>query len=585
MSRLYFLFFIFSLSLTHSQNKRNIRYSPLVKDSFFLRSVPQSRKNKIEKIELLYSDVYGVEKDKYNGNPFFRGNATFSHKGSLLTADVVVLYSKENFVKAYGGVMLKNSDGSVITSQEMEYDGNTERGIARKNVRLRDNQQTIETEALYYDRWASRAYFDSGGIIWAEDKKMTTRSAVYHLAEKIIDFSGDVRIESPDYSLKGTNLRQNQNTNVAFFWGPTTIVNKKNPTNTLYTEEGTFDDNAQEAYLNFNSIIRYRNKTLRGDRMYYNQLTGYGTAKGNVRLEDPEEKRYVMGGYGEIFEKKDSTVITEKPYAVKIFAKDSVYFSAQKFIAFQRIDSTDKEKKKTFLRAYKKARLYKSDMQARADSLSFNETDGTVQLEGKPILWNYDRQVSGDSVRIFLNAEKERIDSLYVLGHAFAISKSDSLNLKDEFDQVKGKQMRVYYRDNQIRAAKVIGNAEAIIYADEKRGKRQNKERIGVNISSCGIIEAEFVERKVEVISCNIGAKSTLYPMSKISKNQRFFSDFNWNTKDRPKKWRDIFLDSPNYEEKVYESDNLLYEKAQEKLERERKKRESQLPKRAKRRE
>ena len=40
--------------------------------------------------------------------------------------------SKENFVKAIGNVVLVTSDGNRITAEEMEYDGETQRGIARK---------------------------------------------------------------------------------------------------------------------------------------------------------------------------------------------------------------------------------------------------------------------------------------------------------------------------------------------------------------------------------------------------------------------------------------------------------------------
>ena len=59
-------------------------------------------------------------------------------------ADEVILYQEENFVKAFGNVKLQNADGSIITADEMEYDGNTERGIARKNVVLTDPKQTIK---------------------------------------------------------------------------------------------------------------------------------------------------------------------------------------------------------------------------------------------------------------------------------------------------------------------------------------------------------------------------------------------------------------------------------------------------------
>ena len=68
--------------------------------------------------------------------------------------------------------------------------------------------------------------------------------------------------------------------------------------------------------------------------------------------------------------------------------------------------------------------------------------------------------------------------------------------------------------------------------------------------------------------------------MSLISKEQRFFPDFNWNTKDRLRKWQDIFLDTPNYEEIKYTSDNQLYDTAQKVINDEKAKEEAKKPKR-----
>ena len=68
--------------------------------------------------------------------------------------------------------------------------------------------------------------------------------------------------------------------------------------------------------------------------------------------------------------------------------------------------------------------------------------------------------------------------------------------------------------------------------------------------------------------------------MSMISREQRFFSDFNWNTKDRLMKWQDIFLDSPNYEEVKYVSDNPLYDAAQAEKEKAQAAEEAKKPKR-----
>ena len=548
-----------------------------MKDSFFnqTKAAPQG-----EKVKLIHSDTFGIVKGKYDDNPFFAGNVQFLHQGSTLTADEVIFYREQNFVKAIGNVKLQNADGSVITSGEMEYDGNTQKGIARKNVVLTDPGQTIKTEILYYDRVSNNAYFNTGGTIAKDGNVMYTKSANYDLNSRIIDFTGNVKIDNAEYTVEGVNIVQNQNTNTATFNGPTTITNKKNPSNLIYTEKGNYNMNSKEVYLKKNSRIHYNDKILTGDDLYFNQITGFGTGKGNVTLRDPKEKRYMKGGYGEIYEKKDSAMMTDKPYAVKILEKDSMYFSAEKLLAYQKIDSTNPLKKKSFLRAYKKARMFKTNIQLRTDSLSFNETDGIMHLNGNPIAWSDEKQVTGNKIEAYFDTEKEYIDSLRVIGNAFAISKADSLNKKDEFNQVKGKLMIVYYKENQINLAKVIGNAQAITYADDTNEKTKEVERIGVALSTCGTIEALFEDRRVQIISCNVGANTDIYPMSKISREKRFFTDYNWNTKDRLRKWQDIFLDSPGYEEVVYESDDSLYDAVQKSIDEAKAKEEAKNPKR-----
>jgi len=534
----------------------------LVKDDFFKKPTSQTEPSK--KVINKHSDTFGVSKDKYDGNKVFSGSVVFEHQGSVLSADEVIWYEKENFLKAIGNVVLTTADGNRITAAEMEYDGNTQRGIARKNVVLTDPKQTIKTETLYYDKIPNTAYFNTGGTIYSNDGSvMYTKSATYYLNSKMIDFIGRSNIETDKYTIVSDNIKTNQNTGVSDFTGPTTIRSKENYANYVYTELGTHNSKTGESFLNKNSRIHNNGKILTGDKLYFNRNTGFGKGTGNVTLDDPQQKRFIKGGYGEIYEKKDSAMVTDKPYAVKILSKDSAYFSAEKFITFQRPDSANALKKKSYLRAYRKVRIFKTNMQGRGDSLSFNETDGEMHLMRKPILWMGVKQVTGDEIRVYSNPEKEITDSIRVLGNAFAISKADSLNLKDEFNQIKSKNMIVYLNNNAIDSAKAVGNAQAITYADDEDKKTKQIKRIGVMLSTCGEITAEFLERRLEIVSCNIGANNDTYPMSQISKEERFFKDFNWNTKDRPQKWSDIFLDTPNYPEIVYESDNTLFNLAE----------------------
>lgn len=577
MKKILFALLILISTIGFSQIDKINPKEPLVKDPYFKKEtiIPVATG---EKVRHIHSELFQRKPDMYGGNPFFTGNVQFEHQGATLTADTVIWYEKENFAKAIGNVILVTPDGNRITSNEMEYDGDTQRGIARGNVVLTDPKQTITTDVLYYDRIKNLAYFNSGGTINDGRNTMWTQTATYNINSKTNEFTGNYTIDNDKYRVEGKNIKQYQNTNIAEFFGPTTITNKEKPSNYVYTESGRYLMNEKQVYLNKNSRIYYNGKILKGDKMFYNQLTGFGKAEGKVRLDDPKEKRYIVGGYGEIYEKIDSAMITKNPYAVKIFKNDTAFIAAEKFLSYQKADSA--KKKKSFLRGFKKVRMYMAKAQGRADSLSFNETDGILHLNVKPLFWSGEKQISGDKIEAYFNTAEENIDSLKVIGNAFAISKADSLNMKDEFNQVKGNLMTVFYQNNEIKIAKVTGNAQAITYADSEDAKTKKLDRLGVTLSTCGQIEALFEERKIQVISCNIGANIDTYPMSMIPNEKRFFPDFNWNTKDRPRKWEDIFLDTPNYEEIKYETDDILFKKAEEIRKKEEEKRKPKTIKR-----
>lgn len=572
---LFLLLFISTLSF--AQDKTPVKRDPYLQNPVQPKQV-QVRPE--DKVKIIHADEIKKSPEKYDGNQYFTGNVQIEHQGSILTADEVVLYNEENFVKAIGNTRLQNTDGSVITAGEMEYDANTQKGVARKNVVLTDPKQTIKTDILYYDRLANQAYFNTGGTISDGQNVTYAKVGTYFLNTRVVDLTGNVKIETPQYTIEGPNIKQNQNTKIADFLGPTTITSKTNPRNRIYTEKGTYKMDSKEAFLTKNSRIFYNEKILTGDDMYYNQISGFGKATGNVTLDDPKEKRYIKGGYGEIFEKKDSAMMTKNPYAVKAMEKDSIYFAAEKIISYQRPDTLDIKVKKSFIRAYKKARVYKSNAQGRADSIAFNETDGIMHMYTNPILWSGEKQVTGDKVEAYFNTKTEDIDSLKVIGNAFAISKVDSLTLKDEFNQVKGKFMTVYYEKNAIKEARVVGNAQSIVYVDDTDQETKKPERIGITLSTCGIIGALFEERALQIISCSIGAASDTYPMSMIEPSKRKFPDFNWNTKDRIRKWQDILVDSPNNEEIQYTADSELFDQAQKAIDDEKAKEEAKKPKR-----
>src|SRR5690606_28466807 len=132
-----------------------------------------------------------------------------------------------------------------------------------------------------------------------------------------------------------------------------------------------------------------------------------------------------------------------------------------------------------------------------------------------------------------------------VFNNAFAIAKSDSLTEKD-FNQGKGKFMTGFFLDNKLNLVEVHENAQSVTYVDDEDEETKQKERIGINLSDCGIIEAQINGNDVDVLSCRIQAASKLYPESKLPESSRYLKNFKWRGDEKMKRWQDIFVDPPD---------------------------------------
>lgn len=522
-----------------------------------------------KKIMIISSQLIEKNPKLFKSNTFLAGNVQLEHDKAQIFADTILINEVENIVQARSNVRMLMNDGSTLTCGNAEYNGNTKKAVARKNVVLVSKEATINTEELFYDRNTNQAYFNNGGTIITPDQKIETKELIYDknsnqayfsnwgtitdlntgdvtvsksgryfITDKRVEFDSSLKMNTKDYIIDSQKMILNNAENRADFFGSTTIRDVKNPNNYVYTENGYQFLKKKESFLKKNSRIHFDGKILKGDDMYYNEITGFGKAKGNVQLDDPKEKRILKGEYGEIFRLKDSAMITGNPYGIKAFKKDSLYFAADTLIALQKGKAKQKNK---IIRGYRNVKVFKTDLQGKCDSLVFYEEKGKMEFYKDPIFWSDKHQISSDTVFAYMNSKTEKIDSIDFIRNAFAVSKVDSLNEK-EFNQTKGKYITAYLEEDKIKKVLVKSNAQSISYIDEEDKSKKKKDRIGINRSDCGIIIAEFENSDIDIISCKINGDSKLYPENKLPDNARFLSDFKWRNSERLKKWKDIFI-------------------------------------------
>ena len=550
-----------------NRNKTGLKVAFLL-SCFMTLSVFAQQKPKKEKVVLKHADLTERNPKLFEGNEFLSGNVVIEYKGDVISADSAVLYRDKNLAVVWSNARLVSKD-KTITAHKMEYDGNTTIAKAFKDVVLTDPSsritadymdynrtteiatgigkvevktptQQISSEKMIYERLTGNIIVnDNYKTIGSDGTLVEGKNVVYNVKDKSATFGSEVFITNKDYTIYSRKMTTNDITGITTFRDYSKITRRNDPTQYIITSDGDFNKKTGEAWLRGNSKVYYQNKTLTAKKLYFNDKTGFGKGEGDVFLDDPLEKRFLKGDYGEVFKHLDSAFVTKNAYAVKAFEKDSLYISADTLLAVKRhdIDST------SFVKAFHKARFYKSNANGKADSLIYNQTKGLMQFYKDPILFSGDNQVTGDFIEAYTNAKTEKIDSMKVFNNAFVIAKVDSL-VENEYHQIKGKYLTVLFQDDKIDFINVEENAVALTYMDDTDQKTKVKERYGVNISYCGIIEVDVVGKDVELVACRIKSDGKMYPLSKFPEEMRYLPDFKWRISERLNKWRDIFIES-----------------------------------------
>ena len=125
--------------------------------------------------------------------------------------------------------------------------------------------------------------------------------------------------------------------------------------------------------------------------------------------------------------------VTKRAVAINLVDNDSVYIHGKKLMITGKPDNR-------IIRAFNNVRFYKTDMSGKCDSIHSNQKTGLTQMIGKPILWNFENQMTGDVMHLIGNNTTEKLDSLKVLNNAFIISKD---TVGPGFNQVKGQPFLV----------------------------------------------------------------------------------------------------------------------------------------------
>ncbi len=483
-------------------------------------------------INIVYGANFTKDEEKFPGASLFSKDnrqVQFEHEGANLWCDIAVFYQKENRLKAIGNIRLEQGDSIRLTSGRIDFDGDKRLAKAYERVVLNNEEMTLRTDTLYWDRANQESYYNSGGTVVDSANTLTSEVGRYFFEPKKYQFLDSVKIRNPEYTIESKHLDYYTNSRNAYMYGPSTITGQ---TYKIYCERGFYDTTIESGYGIKNTRIDYSNRIIEGDSVYFDKATEFASATNNIKVTDTVNQGVIRAHYAEVFKAKDSVFATKRAVSVSLIEQDSLYVHGDTLMITGNPDDR-------ILRAFRNAKFFKTDLSGKCDSIHYEEKTGITQLITEPVLWNLENQMTGDSIHLINNLETQKLDSLKVLNNAFIIS-LDSVS-KTGYNQAKGKDLFGRFIDNELKIVDLVKNTEVIYYM-----YNDDNELIGINKTICSAIQMTLDQSDIEEITFFTNPDGDIFPEKDLPLNSRKLKGFIWRGDERILTKDDIFDEDDN---------------------------------------
>lgn len=181
------------------------------------------------------------------------------------------------------------------------------------------------------------------------------------------------------------------------------------------------------------------------------------------------------------------------------------------------------------IKAFHNVRVFKSNLQAKSDSLYFAAADSTLRWYQQPMIWSDQTQQTGDT--IYVQFKQKKINTIQVLQNAFIVNAEPDTT---KFNQIKGKIITGFFNNGEMKNLFVDGNAESIYYTKDSKDAYNN-----LNQTVSARIKVIFEDKELSRIKTVKQVEGTFTPIDKLP-NESLLTGFIWKPELRPKSKEDI---------------------------------------------
>ena len=176
-------------------------------------------------------------------------------------------------------------------------------------------------------------------------------------------------------------------------------------------------------------------------------------------------------------------------------------------------------------KAYPRARFFNTEIQGVADTLEIYENDSLMFMKRKPVVWNENRQVSGEEIILHFN--DTTVDHALLPKSGFMAEHVD----EDFYNQLAGKKMEAWFEDSYLKRLFVDGNVQVIMLPQENDSS-YNK----LVDAESSYMDVELLNKQIDRIKMWPEVTGNATPLFLVKKAQKYLPGFRWLDAIRPKR-------------------------------------------------
>lgn len=513
------------------------------------------------------------------------GPAQFLHNNTLIICDTAIWDLKQNVVDAIGNVKIIQGK-TILSGDKVHYLADSSLAQVRGSlVELLDKDSNrLRTNYLDYNTKDSIAYFYNGGSMMDKSGKVIESFyGYYHSKIERFKFLQKVEMTTDSMVLKSDSLAYWSAVNRVDFLGSTYAWQEDG---FLSAMSGWYDRDKEHYNFERSAYLLNKENEVWAERILYMNDSSRAELFNNVQILDTAQSMIIFSDYAKYRGEPVYAELYKNPsiayYSIEDGVKDTLFFAADtikyKTVSRKSVDSlsykaflkryqeskrdpiaemygkkvstppplkkgeeveieitaeetaveetaveeTAKDTLYRYIDANKNVRFFRSNLQGRSDSLSFNSIDSIIRLYKNPVIWSEDNQFTSDSIQIVIS--EKRLKRADLISNAFVISKEDSIH----FNQIKATDISAYFQNGELSRFDAFGGVSVLFFIAE------DSIITTMNQKESRAMKAIIQDKQISKVWYYENVQSDAYPIIDLDKSKKRLRGFKLRLSERP---------------------------------------------------